>query len=175
MRRAYYGICKQSSEMALIATHGQSRMSAVWRPSASYGFAKIRESVANQLGLRMGQRVLVVDDDDAIIHFVTTALTAHGFEVAAAPNAREALRMAARDSPDVILLDIMMPGMDGTGVLAELRRKESFDATRVVMMSARDAPRDIQESSRIGADAYITKPFSIQTLVDSCGKAKKRS
>jgi two-component system OmpR family response regulator len=108
---------------------------------------------------------LVVDDDLEIATLVQKILQSRGFKVTLAPNGKEALRLVRRSAPDLIVLDVMMPGIDGTTVLAELRRLPALDATRVVMLTAKGAPRDAQESHRIGADAYVTKPFAMHELL----------
>ena len=115
----------------------------------------------------MQKRVLVVDDDAQIASMVEKMLVSRGMRVSVAPNGREALRLIERDRPHVVFLDIMMPGMDGASVLAELRRRPDMNATRVVMLSARTTARDQTEAKRIGADAYVTKPFSMAQLLDS--------
>ncbi|MCC6809707.1 MAG: response regulator [Deltaproteobacteria bacterium] len=121
----------------------------------------------------MVTRVLVVDDDLEIGLMMRRIFESRGVSVSTAPNGREALRIAERDRPDVIFLDIMMPGMDGVGVLAELRRRPELDATRVIMLTARGEPKDGKEADRIGADGYITKPFAMAQLLASVGLGVK--
>ena len=114
-------------------------------------------------------RALVVDDDLEIALLVQKILQSRGVEVVLAPNGREALCLARKESFDLIILDIMMPGVDGTSVLAELRRRPEHDGARIVMLTARGEPRDAKETSRIGADAYVTKPFTMNDLLKAIG------
>ncbi|MCC6812229.1 MAG: response regulator [Deltaproteobacteria bacterium] len=121
----------------------------------------------------MSKHVLVADDDLEISLLVRRVFEPHGVTVSTAPNGREALRMAERDHPDVIFLDVMMPGMDGVSVLAELRRRAALDGTRVIMLSARGEPKDGREAHRIGADGYVRKPFTMSQLLESVGMSAR--
>ncbi len=108
-------------------------------------------------------RVLVVDDEDSITDLVSTALRYVGFEVAVAANGRQALERAATFRPELVVLDVMLPDLDGFEVVRRLRA----DGMRVpiVFLTARDATEDKVAGLTIGGDDYVTKPFSLEELV----------
>ena len=108
-------------------------------------------------------RVLVVDDEDSITDLVATALRYVGFEVAVAANGRQALERAATFRPELVVLDVMLPDLDGFEVVRRLRS----DGMRVpiVFLTARDATEDKVAGLTIGGDDYVTKPFSLEELV----------
>ena len=108
-------------------------------------------------------RVLVVDDEDSITDLVATALRYVGFEVAVASNGRQALERAASFRPELVVLDVMLPDLDGFEVVRRLRS----DGVRVpiVFLTARDAVEDRVAGLTAGGDDYVTKPFSLEELV----------
>jgi two-component system OmpR family response regulator len=108
-------------------------------------------------------RVLVVDDEDSITDLVATALRYVGFEVAVAANGRQALERAATFRPELVVLDVMLPDLNGFEVVRRLRA----DGVRVpiVFLTARDATEDKVAGLTIGGDDYVTKPFSLEELV----------
>jgi two-component system, OmpR family, response regulator len=109
------------------------------------------------------QRVLVVDDELSISELLSIALRYEGFEVATAADGNEALERWAEFRPDLILLDVMMPGLDGFEVAKRLgeRRNEA----PVIFLTARDTTEDKIRGLTIGGDDYVTKPFSIEELI----------
>ena len=108
------------------------------------------------------QRVLVVDDEKKIRDLLTAYLRADGFEVAEASDGAEALARARKTEPDLVILDVMMPGMDGIEVLRELRKTSDV---YVMMLTARAEETDKLIGLSVGADDYLTKPFSPRELV----------
>lgn len=104
-----------------------------------------------------GKKILVVDDEPQIIELLTSYLTREGFNVVSAANGEEALRAAEEGQPDLILLDLMLPGLSGYEVAREVRKKSS---TPIIMITARDEETDKVVGLELGADDYITKPFS---------------
>ncbi len=100
------------------------------------------------------KKVLVVDDEPRIVKFLSLKLTASGFNVTAAENGIQALEQLKKMTPDVILMDIIMPGMDGVETLRQLRKTCHCP---VIMFSARE--HDFEEIKKLGADDYIRKPF----------------
>lgn len=110
----------------------------------------------------MPERILVVDDEDAILQLITYNLRRAGYEVATATNGEDALAQARLDPPDLMILDLMLPGMDGFDVCKELRR--SLDIP-ILMLTARGEEIDRVIGFEIGADDYVTKPFSPRELV----------
>lgn len=107
-------------------------------------------------------RVLIVDDEPQILRFLRTTLGANGFEVIEAANAAEALRHAAADAPDVIVLDLGLPDMDGKEVIKRLRE---WSQTPIVVLSARAREAEKIEALDAGADDYVNKPFGIGELM----------
>lgn len=112
--------------------------------------------------MRPGTRVLIVEDDRSIARLVELELAHRGFEVRRAHDGPSGLDAAAGFRPDVVVLDIMLPGMDGVGVLKRLRAGGS--RVPVIMLTARDAPSDKIHSLDLGADDYLTKPFDVGEL-----------
>nr|WP_280273641.1 response regulator transcription factor [Nocardia wallacei] len=108
-------------------------------------------------------RVLVVDDEPMIVELLTVSLRYQGFEVAAAGNGAEGLDRARVFRPDALIVDVMMPGMDGFGLLRRLRA-DGIDAP-VLFLTARDEVEDKITGLTLGADDYVTKPFSLEEVV----------
>jgi len=106
--------------------------------------------------------VLVVDDDEMIRRLVRAVLEADEFEVAEARDGETALRLASEREPSVVVLDVMMPGLDGV----EVCRRLDHEKVRVVVLTARDDPKLEAEARLAGADAFLTKPFSSIELLD---------
>lgn len=106
--------------------------------------------------------VLVVDDDEMIRRLVRAVLEADEFEVAEARDGQTALQLATERMPAVVVLDVMMPGLDGV----EVCRRLDHDQVKVVVLTARDDPKLEAEAKEAGADAFLTKPFSPMELLD---------
>jgi two-component system OmpR family response regulator len=111
----------------------------------------------------VGLRILVVDDEEYIRDLVSVGLRFVGFEVEIAAGGREALAMVATKRPDLVVLDITMPNVDGLEVVQRLRRDGI--TTPVVFLTARDAPDQRIKGLHLGADDYVTKPFSLEELL----------
>ena len=110
-------------------------------------------------------RVLVVDDDDVIRQLITINLEIEGFDVTTAIDGQDCLDKVKEVRPDVITLDIMMPRLDGWEAASRLRADPATAAIKVVLLSARAQEADLQRGSRIGVDAYLTKPFDPEELI----------
>jgi len=121
-------------------------------------------------------RVLVVDDEEHITELVAMALGYQGFEVERAATGRQALDAVAARPPALIVLDVMLPDLDGFEVARRLRREEGA-STRipVIFLTARDTTQDKVEGLRLGSDDYVTKPFSIEELVERVKAVLRRS
>jgi DNA-binding response OmpR family regulator len=113
----------------------------------------------------MKKKILVVDDEDDILHFLEMVLREKGYQVTTASGGHEALTRAQIDKPDLVLLDIMMPQMDGWEVLKLLRVDEGTSHIPVAMLSARTEAKDRVQGLQEGAIDYICKPFSLQELL----------
>ena len=110
-----------------------------------------------------GQHLLIVDDEDNLRSMLAAALQHHGFTVSTADNGREALTMIASERPDLVLLDVMMPDLDGFEVCRRLRTEG--DRTPVLFLTARDSTEDKVRGLTLGGDDYLQKPFSLDELV----------
>lgn len=104
-------------------------------------------------------KILVVDDDDAIRGLVVFTLESYGHEVLQAADGLEAIETMGEQTPALVVLDVMMPGIDGWGVLREMRRSGLKAQTRVLMLTAKTREDDILMGWRLGIDDYVTKPF----------------
>jgi len=109
-----------------------------------------------------GARVLVVDDEPGILRAVQTNLGRHDFRVETASTGQDALNAYARLHPDLVLLDLGLPDMDGVEVIRAIRQRAS---TPIVVLSAREAERDKVMALDLGADDYLTKPFGVNELL----------
>ena len=113
----------------------------------------------------MKRKILVVDDEDDILHFLELVLKEKGYDVVTASNGHDALTAAQIEKPDLVLLDIMMPQMDGWEVLKLLRVDDETAHTPVAMLSARTEAKDRVQGLQEGAIDYICKPFALQELL----------
>jgi DNA-binding response OmpR family regulator len=115
----------------------------------------------------MGRRVLIVDDEPNIVTSLEFLMRAGGYEVQVAHDGAEALRLSDSFRPDVVLLDVMMPAVSGFELCAQMRANPVLADVKIVMVTARgrDAERDL--GLALGADAYVTKPFSTKELVNT--------
>ena len=111
----------------------------------------------------MPKKILVVDDEPNIVDILRFNLQREGYEVIAAYDGQEALDKARAEGPDLILLDVMLPLMDGFQVCEELRRTDRL--TPIIMLTAREEERDRVMGLELGADDYVVKPFSVRELL----------
>jgi two-component system OmpR family response regulator len=121
-------------------------------------------------------RVLVVDDEEHITELVSMGLRYNGFEVERVGTGRDALAAVERGRPELIVLDVMLPDLDGFEVAKRLRQAEGA-GTRVpiIFLTARDTTQDKVEGLRLGSDDYVTKPFSIEELIERVKAVLRRS
>jgi two-component system phosphate regulon response regulator PhoB len=108
----------------------------------------------------MSHRILVVDDEPDITALVAYHLAKTGYRVSTAANGPDALKSAREERPDIVILDVMLPGVSGYDVLAELRRREETKDVGVILLTARREEPDRIRGLSLGADDYLTKPFS---------------
>lgn len=114
----------------------------------------------------MKPRVLVVDDEPSIVEVLEYNLTREGFDVITAGNGHEAIAKARSNNPDVVVLDLMMPGLDGLGVCRQLRSEPRTKSTRIIMLTAKGEETDEIVGFNMGADDYVTKPFRVKPLME---------
>lgn len=119
-------------------------------------------------------RILVVDDEPDIVALVVYHLAKAGYKVSSASTGPDALALAKRERPALIVLDLMLPGMSGFDVLAQLRENASTAGVAVLMLTARKEEPDRIRGLELGADDYLTKPFSPQELVLRVGAILRR-
>ena len=110
------------------------------------------------------KKVLVVDDDPYILMSLEFLMKKNGYDVMVARNGSEALELVERQMPDVVLLDIMMPDVDGYQICIHIKKSDKLKHTKVVFMSAKTKDTDIQKGYDLGASLYIIKPFSTREL-----------
>ncbi|WP_041231138.1 response regulator transcription factor [Deinococcus peraridilitoris] len=109
------------------------------------------------------QRILAIDDDPGMTTMIKRGLTYEGYAVDVAPSGEAGLRIARERQPDLVILDVMMPGLDGLEVLRRLRAVEAD--LPVILLTAKDAPNDQVAGLEAGADDYVTKPFRFDVLL----------
>jgi two-component system phosphate regulon response regulator PhoB len=112
----------------------------------------------------MTHRILVVDDEPDITALVAYHLAKAGYRVSTAANGPDALKAAREERPDIVILDLMLPGVSGYDVLAEMRRREETRDVGVILLTARREEQDRIRGLSLGADDYLTKPFAPQEL-----------
>ena len=122
----------------------------------------------------VGERILVVDDEPDIVALVVYHLAKAGYRVSSAAAGPDALHMARRERPSLIVLDLMLPGMSGFEILEQLRADDNTRGIAVLMLTARKEEPDRIKGFSLGADDYLTKPFSPQELVLRVGAILRR-
>jgi DNA-binding response OmpR family regulator len=113
----------------------------------------------------MSQKILVADDEPNIVISLEYLLKREGYAVVIARDGHEALEAIAREKPDLVLLDVMMPKKTGFEVCQAVRASDDLQATKILMLTAKGRDMDVAKGVAMGADAYITKPFSTRELV----------
>jgi DNA-binding response OmpR family regulator len=111
-------------------------------------------------------KILIVDDEPNILVTLEYLMKREGYEVLLARDGEQALDLLRREHPRLVLLDVMMPGKNGFEVCQELRADEAIRDTVVLMLTAKGRDADVAKGMGVGADAYVTKPFSTRELVD---------
>lgn len=114
----------------------------------------------------MPKKILIVDDEPNIVLSVEFLMRREGHEVATAGDGQEAIDMLTDTRPDLMILDVMMPRKNGFEVCGEVRADPAFSAMPILMLSAKGREAEMRKGLSLGANAYITKPFSTHELVD---------
>ena len=118
----------------------------------------------------MGKKVLIVDDEPNIVAALEYLLQRKGYEIRIAADGEEALRQVRSFAPDLVLLDVMMPRQSGYEVCQRIRERPEWSGVRIVMLSAKGREAEVSKGLSLGADLYITKPFSSAELVARIGE-----
>ncbi len=113
----------------------------------------------------MAKKVLIVDDEPNIVTSLEFLMTRSGYEVKVARNGEEALALVETFMPDLVLLDVMMPQRSGYEVCQKMRSRADWRHIRIVMLSAKGREAEVSKGLSVGADAYVTKPFSNRELI----------
>jgi DNA-binding response OmpR family regulator len=114
----------------------------------------------------MSKHVLIADDEPNIVISLEFLMKREGHRVSVARDGDAALEVIRRERPDLVLLDVMMPGKSGFEVCQAVRSDETLAAVKILMLSAKGRDTDLAKGSALGADAYMTKPFSTRELAD---------
>lgn len=123
----------------------------------------------------MGRKILVVDDEPVLVETIAYNLEQAGYQVTTAANGSSALEAAHRETPDLIILDIMLPEMDGLEVCRQLRRESNTSTTPIMMLTAKGDEIDKVVGLEVGADDYVTKPFGRRELLARVRALLRRS
>lgn len=113
----------------------------------------------------MARKILVVDDETQLVDMVKMRLEANNYEVIAAYDGQKAIEVARREKPDLIILDLMLPRMDGYKVCGLLKADVRYNKIPIILFTAKAQEEDVTLGKEVGANAYITKPFEAQTLL----------
>ncbi len=113
----------------------------------------------------MSQSVLIVDDESYIVTSLSYVMKNAGFEVDSAGDGEEALEKVKAKAPDLVILDIMMPKLDGFEVCKQIRANPDWNSVRIIMLTAKGRDSEREKGLELGADDYLTKPFSTRDIL----------
>jgi len=115
----------------------------------------------------VGKKILIVEDEESLLKLESILLTSKGFEVRGVANGTEALEAIAEEPPDLVLLDIMLPELDGFEVCRRIKEQEATRGIPVIMLTAKKSREDMSRGEEVGADWYITKPFKSAMVIET--------
>lgn len=113
------------------------------------------------------KKILIVEDEESLLKLESILLTSKGYEVTGVSNGQAALDSLAEDQPDLVLLDIMLPEIDGFEVCHRIKNNPSTKHIPVIMLTAKKSREDMTRGERVGADWYITKPFKSAMVIET--------
>ncbi len=119
------------------------------------------------------KKILIVDDEPNIVMSLEYTFKKNNFEVFIARDGQEALDILKNALPDIIILDVMMPNVDGYDTLEQIKENDRLKDTKVIFLSAKNKEKDIERGLALGADLYMTKPFSVKKLVEQVNELTK--
>ena len=123
----------------------------------------------------MPKKILIVDDEPNLVIPLQFLMEQHGYRTLVAQSGEEALESISKEKPDLVLLDIMLPGIDGFEVCEIVRLNPEWRNTKIIFLTAKGRDVDIAKGMVLGADEYITKPFSNQQIIDAVTKLLKEA
>src|SRR5664279_1299662 len=118
----------------------------------------------------MGKKILIADDEPNIVVSLEFLMRQNGYEVKVATNGEDALHAVGEFAPDLILLDVMMPRLSGYDVCQKVRENPAWAGIRIIMLSAKGRDVEVNKGLAVGADAYVTKPFSTKDLIEQVAR-----
>ena len=118
----------------------------------------------------MGKKILIADDEPNIVVSLEFLMKQRGYEVRVVNDGAEALKAVGDFRPDLILLDVMMPSVSGYDVCQKVRENPDWQGIRIIMLSAKGRDIEVTKGIAVGADAYVTKPFSTRELIAKVGE-----
>ena len=136
---------------------------------------RVSDPVRTIQGNSKKKKVLVVDDEKDIVDLIVYNLQRNGFEVVCAFNGNEAVDVARKEKPDLIVLDLMLPGIDGTEVARRLKADSLTNSIPIIMLTAKGEETDVVVGLTLGADDYVTKPFSMKILLARLNSVLRRT
>lgn len=113
------------------------------------------------------KKILIVEDEESLLKLESILLTSKGYEVKGVPNGQAALQSLAEDKPDLILLDVMLPEIDGFEVCRRIKSDPETRHIPIVMLTAKKSREDMAKGEQVGADWYITKPFKSAMVIET--------
>ncbi|PWA05799.1 response regulator transcription factor [Flavobacterium psychrotolerans] len=116
------------------------------------------------------KKILIVDDEPNIVMALEYTFKKNNFEVFIARDGQEALDILKKQLPDIIILDVMMPMVDGFATLEQIKKEERLRHCKVIFLSAKNKEKDIEKGLSLGADLYVIKPFSVKKLVEQANE-----
>lgn len=115
----------------------------------------------------MKRKILIVEDEESLLKLATILISSQGHEVIAVSSGTEALKVLARESVDLVLLDVMLPELDGFEVCRRIKQTPETELVPVVMLTAKKNQADLDLGDEVGADWYITKPFKSANVIET--------
>lgn len=130
----------------------------------------------NEKSEKNSQKILIVDDEPDIVNLTEKFLRIAKYDTLTCNNGKEALKIIEDHYPEIslVLLDVMMPGLSGAEVLSKIKSREDYEHIKVVLFTVKSFQEDIERGKILGADGYITKPFSGQDLIEYIKKILKK-